>query len=512
MKKYFMLFAAAATVLAVSCNKGNNGATETPDVPPVVGEEEDNTPVPIEFGTKAAEVKAPTTKAAIDNWSNVGTEEKIYVYGLERTAEAADTYSSVFINNVAADAPTEAVAGLDTRTTINVYDPAVTTSQTPFYYVDNKYYDFYAYFIANAAGTDPAPTVDAAENPTTITLGVNIDGTQDIMLATTDKASDEAARTDRSKAVPMSMMYSAKSARRGVVPNLNFYHQLSRFVFNIKAANTTVANGQGEGNKGKVTITGVEMESFKKGTLTIVGEEPGLEPTASTTEANNIEDLTVPGPDGGFTLSTTYTKYGEIMVYPTSTNEQPNIYNFSILMTQEGAAYTGNDPYVLPLEIPFSENETALPGKKYVVNVIVYGLEEVQISVSLKEWEDGDEFNLDPDDNGENPVQISGLGITLYPTGNVVIGTDATISLNWNSITVATGDTPDDAAKEALAGTLYCTSSNTSVARVYKENAVWKVKGVAAGNATINVSVGNSSFYGTATQEITVAAPAPANP
>ena len=360
MKKYFMLFAAAATVLAVSCNKGNNGATETPDVPPVVGEEEDNTPVPIEFGTKAAEVKAPTTKAAIDNWSNVGTGEKIYVYGLERTSDVATTYSSVYINNVAADAPTAEVVGLDTRTPINVYDPAVTTSQTPFYYVDNKYYDFYAYFVANAAGTDPAPTVDAAENPTTITLGVEIDGTQDIMLATTDKASDEAVRTDRSKYVPMSMMYSAKSARRGVVPNLNFEHQLSRFVFNIKAFDATVAS--------KVTIQGVSMESYKQGTLTIVGADRGLVPTEQT---SNIDSLNV-SPSNQFQFGIEPSTYGEVMVYPKTTDELPNVYNFTIKMTQQGAAYTAANPYKLPLEIKFDEDQTALAGKKYVVNVIVY--------------------------------------------------------------------------------------------------------------------------------------------
>ena len=515
MKKYFMLFAAAATVLAVSCNKGNNGATETPDVPPVVTEEEDNTPVPIEFGTKAAEVKAPTTKAAIDNWNNVGNEEKIYVYGLERTSDVVTTYSSVYINNVAADAPNEAVVGLDKRTPINVYDPAVTTSQTPFYYVDNKYYDFYAYFVADAADNDPTPTVDAAENPTTITLGVEINGTQDIMLATTDKASDEGYRTDRSKAVPERMMYSAKSARRGVVPNLNFEHQLSRFVFNIKAANETVANGQAPNAepanlKGKVTIQGVKMESFKKGTLTIVGANRGLEPTASTEEANNIEYLTVTGPDGGFQFNADinqYSTYGEIMVYPTSTDALPNVYNFKILMTQEGAAYTAEHPYELPLEIKFAENETALAGKKYEVKVIVYGLEEVQITVSLKEWDDGNTFDLDPDDNGENPVQISNLGITLDPSGNVVIGTDATIGLDWSNVSVTEGDTPDATAQEALAATLYCTSSDTSKARVYKDNDGWKVKGVAAGTATITVSVGNKHFYGTATQPITVQEP-----
>lgn len=521
MKKYFMLFAAAATVLAVSCNKGNNGASETPDVPPVViEEEEDNTPIPIEFGTKAAEVKAPATKAAIDNWSNVGQDEKLYVYGLERTSDEAETYSKVYINNVAADAP-ENGAGLDTRSPINVYEDA--DNEIPFYYIDNKYYDFYAYFVADAAGeNEPVvkkageedaiedPTADNA-NPATITLDVEIDGTQDIMLATTDKASDEAARADRSKAVTQEMMYSAKSARRGVKPNLNFEHQLSRFVFNIKAANVTVANGVGDDKKGQVTIQGLTMSSYKKGTLTIVGEERGLVPTASTTEESNIADL--PILHEGYELTTEYTNYGEVMIYPESTNEEsPNIYNFTIKMAQEGSGYTAEEPYELPLEIKFEEDETALAGKKYEVNVIVYGLEEVQITVSLKEWEDGDEFILDPDNDGETPVLIDNLDITLDPAGDVVIGTDATIGLNWDNISVATGETtPDDEAKEALAATLYCKSSDTGVARVYKDNddGNWKVKGITAGEATITVSVGNSSFYGTATLAITVAEPEP---
>jgi hypothetical protein len=43
------------------------------------------------------------------------------------------------------------------------------------------------------------------------------------------------------------------------------------------------------------------------------------------------------------------------------------------------------------------EGYVALPGKKYIVKLVVYGPEEVKVSVALAEWEDVELPEIDPD-------------------------------------------------------------------------------------------------------------------
>ncbi len=544
MKKYFLLAAAAATVLAVSCNKEKN----QPKVDPTPGTEiEDNTPQPVRFGTNIAEVKAPITKAlgAIDDWSDANTG-KLYIYGLERTAQAATTYVwnveneaiHPFINNVAANPPAGG-AGLDRRDAIEVLDvnnvivPGENPTYGPYYYVDNKYYDFFGYYVDDAVTGTPAPVYTAATTepaaPAKLDLDIVIDGSQDIMLASTDKQEDINWRTDQSKQVNVSMLYSAVSARRTVVPNLNFQHKLSRFVFNVVAADASVL-----APARATSIEDLLLYSNYKGKLTIVGTQglAAVEEQQKDGQDQNLYYVADPEDASKHTWETTTTEtafpvyfkglagttnagfdfavkpnqnapipapaqYKDIMVYPGA-----HSYHFDLKLSQVGTPYTHTNPYVLPLDVTLPNEDVALAGKKYVVNVVVYGLEAVQMTVSLAEWDEVDLGWVDPDATNEAARTEVELTLEQNPAGDIAVGAPG-YAIQITDATVAAVSIGDDL--NALKTTAYFKSSDNTKVRIDKASGA--ITAVAAGPATITVTVSNETYYGKATIDVTVVAP-----
>ena len=250
MKKYFLLAAAAATVLAVSCNKEKNQPTTDP-TPQI----EDNTPQPIRFGTNIAEVKAPITKAAIENagWNG----EDLFIYAFGTAANGSVDVANRLIGSATAGAP--AKAPLDTPAPTGNRD-AITlekdaNTHEPYYYTVGEVYNFFGYYVGDATlGT-----------MTDYQLPITINGTQDIMVATTDKIADYMAATPAAN-VSLDKVYSDASARDHIKPDLMFKHQLSRFVFKTKFAGT--------GANTSVAFKSLTLKSYNKGTLTVAAADP----------------------------------------------------------------------------------------------------------------------------------------------------------------------------------------------------------------------------------------------
>ena len=152
--------------------------------------------------------------------------------------------------------------------------------------------DFFAYYIDDAAATwsteqtlYPAYTGDgtdpnAAKYPTItnrypvitkhdanyMTVGFTLDGTQDLLYG-------KAARVPGYKDG-----FSAKSARNGVIPNIQMQHMLSRLTFAIKKGkdkNTQVIGATGDEEEAtftkanKVTINYIKVTSEYKGTMLV---------------------------------------------------------------------------------------------------------------------------------------------------------------------------------------------------------------------------------------------------
>lgn len=395
MKKIFMLAAMAATLFAVSCNRTQSPVT--------LNEEEDNSPVAVKFSANAAAVRG-VTKAAVDEFSGA---EVLYIYGLEgawdKESGEFQPNGNILIDNVAALSPVlAATPSADIpdnmlKEGIEVWDPAYLPDEVPFFYGANgEVYNFYGYYVGNAFGAQtPAPDADFA-------LPVVFDGTQDIMLATTDRVADYEERTEDFNEWTV---YSAKAARKDVHPNLIFKHQLSRFVFQLQFRPVDrVDEAQ------NIQITGISLVSpHNEVTLDIDDQDAVFGGEETIFALHNIGGDLYPNPDSnditetGLINTTDWTQAGEsIMVAPGyPVYHMIMTYNY----TYNGIALLNLPAFEWDIDLPAlldEEEYVAEAGKKYIVKLVVYGPEEVKISVTLEDWDEIELPEIDPDAEPED--------------------------------------------------------------------------------------------------------------
>ncbi|MBR0239934.1 MAG: fimbrillin family protein [Bacteroidales bacterium] len=395
MRYKISIFLAAALLAVFACSKN-------PDSPAEVIVIDDSTPQPVLFSSNLSSVRT-TTKAvgAIDRWSG---NDSLFVFSLDRETKG------VFIDNVLAYSPSDGVSG-----DINLYNSAATAPNEPFYYGEG-YYDFFAYYLDGAAinkykenevypvGT---PVVDVDQENNLITVDVAIDGTQDIMIAKADVDRDtEGIEINKAK------VYSAYSARRGVKPDLLFKHQLSRFKFEIISGSQIVADN--------VYVVGLSVESDSLATFAVAGNipennliessHPGFlklwhhpTPDAPLTILDGSESSRIKCP--AYTPKTDTTSPRDTVKIDGSILAIPgkSVYKLNLDLYQEG--YTAATGVPRDLEIDFA-NITggtgagkAEAGYQYKVYIYVYGLEIVEVKVTLDEWKDGGTVTIDPDEN-----------------------------------------------------------------------------------------------------------------
>ena len=378
MKKYVLyLIVAAAVVLSWNACQKSGGEVVV----------DDSVRTPVLFGSSIQSTVSTKGAGALDAWGG----QNLYIYGLRRVDGQyviptdpsvdydEDEPNAYLIKNVKATAPTEGLTG-----SIEVHRPGTTEY---FYYRESTYYDFYGYYVDNAAGTNPAPTATSS----TISLDVTIDGSQDVMIATTDKTADASHATST---VDLDRVYGAYAARRQVKPNLIFDHQLSSFKFTLVAG-----NAQTETN---VTVQSLKVYSKSKGQLIIASNDAetprGIIPDASQ---EPVEMNVISSPMSISQAGTPIVK--PIMVMPGA-----SVYKVELVMTQTG--YSQGDGFVTTkTEIDFSKIQSsstevqpdnkAVSGHQYDVTLKVYGLEEVKIDVTMSTW-DGThgQFEIDPDE------------------------------------------------------------------------------------------------------------------
>lgn len=446
MKKYFVLI--AATLVLAACAKGpqanGNGNGNGNAVP------ENDAPVPVQLQANLPAV-TPVTKSvigALDKWHE---DQKLYVYGIPRVGLNADASATaeldlgnILINNVLAAFPT----GFDVTDTDAQPVDVIRSGDEPYYYNEDRRYEFFAYYVDDAAGNAPAPTVGANN----ISLAVTIDGSQDLMLAKTDKEADNVTDLNPNR------LYSAYSARHGVTPNLVFKHLLSRFNVYVKSGDATVTNA--------ITITSFTIKSKTDGTVFIAykdhpAEEDATHPNLTVSDANVTYLPIWNGDNGAATkrlsldaenkyqfedLADTWPErnnpLGTIMVMPYETE-------YEIKVGLQQAGYTAEDETITTYTVKFADllspdqdpkgtngrseitelDSQAMPGHQYDLNVVVYGLQEIKVTVSLQDWVDAGNFVVDQDEDQAVAIKIddldnSGKGTAANPLGLVVGGAD----------------------------------------------------------------------------------------
>lgn len=383
----------AALLFAYACSR-----TQEEEIPAAAatGTAQEEAPAAVQLGL--SQPALVDTKAAVDNWSG---NETLYIYGFPFVNGALDL-EHPFIDNVAANSPASGTTGL-----INLHNPAAHTDSPlydePFYYAENVTYDFYGYYVANGAYMSGGKPLNQYNNDNIYQgyyVNLNINGTQDIMVGKTDRV--KAAEGG----VAYQRIYSAYAARRGVQPELTFQHVLSRFKFRFQSGSQTAHND--------VTVDGIEVESNSQGFLFVAG--PSADGTILYPSTPSWMDLgltqaiglPVPGETGEV-------RPESIMVIPGESS-----YKLRLHINQLGV--TDSPSNTQELEIDFakltgSTDQVATAGHQYLVTLVVYGLEEVMITVSLTDWEMGGEVEIDPDQDffvsASNPAVVSANGANL---------------------------------------------------------------------------------------------------
>lgn len=376
MKKIFA-FAIAAVALTVGCQKNQ---IESPEVDPL----DDGTPVPVVFGTNVATV---STKAAVE-----GREELLpfHVYGIDNAAEDLTATEFKFLLD-------------EDITDGNTYSDGYTT--TAYYGANKETYSFYGYYVGGL-------TVTPVMGTNTITIPVTITGQEDLMIGMTNKENDLNARPDKSQTLVVEDLYSAKSARRTVKPNLVFDHKLVRFDF--KFTDGSKLNEEAAPEK-SVWVEKVEVTSHTAGELVITHDATAPEDTlivkgtagtltlgSSKPTQDDPENPWAPLVQFGLDPTPALVDdavHGTIMVMPipeaAEGGEAPKQeYALKLYLNQTGAT----EAVPQDLTLAMGEGKEFEAGKKYTVNITVYGLEAVIVDVTVNDWTPGGSFTYDPDD------------------------------------------------------------------------------------------------------------------
>ncbi len=393
MKKSFLM-ATSAMVLFAACQKeaANNGQNEVVD---------DNSPVPVllSVGSPTVSVKSAGavggTTAETNKWNN----ETLFVYAFDRSNAV---FEEPLINGVAVTAKPEtdnpATAMLDLKQEADAEIDGVSVAGEYFYYQGETCYDFYGYYIddAYAAGNDPAtvkPVLDEESN--SISIPVEINGAQDLMIAKANQQLDIDRREGDVKPVSEGHAYSAYSARRDVIPNLSFEHLLTRFTFVAKAGHATAYD---------ININKLQVTSKYKADFVVVAADGGRglknigTETTKFTLQENVGGVLQDMASKAFTKTydsenpETLTFEGSsIMVIPGETS-----YTLT-LSTSLKAGNTPTEPYDVTIKL---KNGAAFEaGKSYEITVVIYGPQKVEVEATLQQWKEGDDVEIDPDED-----------------------------------------------------------------------------------------------------------------
>ena len=422
MKKIFSLIAMAAILSVAGCKKA--GVTATVTAP-----EEGN--VPVTFGLMQSGFDVSTKSVGpVDAWDG----NDLYIFGYAST-HTDYSEGQAYIYNVKAttiaygeegfqEGNTQQALKVEHDVTYDLPEGGTETVKEPFYYEGTNIYDFYGYYIDDAATnadfsspveadadpvpvtvTDGTPDATVAEGtvlPDGVYIPFQINGSQDIMIAMADKSTDVGET-----GVPESRAYSAYAARRGVHPNLPFEHQLARFKFKI-------VSGSEAGNN--VNVNSVSLTSPSRGYLCVVGENRGIVAAANDTptelflkeapaDGKELTDLTPQAP-AAFTegkradIETVPTIGKDILVIPGQ-----NSYKLTLTtsMTDVHTEMADQTYTLTPANIADANGDTGNvsafeAGKYYTITVIIYGLEEIKITATLGEWQSGGSITIDPDE------------------------------------------------------------------------------------------------------------------
>ena len=264
------------------------------------------------------------------------------------------------------------------------------------YYPSSGEFDFFAYHGDDAVTTDPVYN----DVDTTYTVEVNIDGSQDLMVAKAnlnDQDTETIARWETNnvgKKFDFNRVYSAYSARRNIQPRFTFEHLLSRFVFQAEAAEEGAAGANG------IQITQIVVKAPSVGVMTVAAlDEENLGVVFGTAPADSADMVLT---DRGNTMEIkelewdteagkgTPVRMGESMLLPAGGTEYVAYISYK---QQKLDGTLINDVYVAPITL--SKKAAFQAGTQYKVTIKVYDFKNIILTADLQTWKEGEDIPVD---------------------------------------------------------------------------------------------------------------------
>ena len=385
MKK-FMFFALASAAMLASCSSDDSVAVDEVNV----AQTQDG-PVAIQIGLGGSVFTRGTGTVGGVAGSNTWANEKFNLYMLQTGTMKLATKNNLetegdddaIYNNFEFDAP-------DTETGI-----ATPNDHSVKYYPATGVYDFWAYRLDGAQGT-AKPTI----NTTDITVPFTIDGSQDILVAKA-KPADPSTVT-----VPY---YSARAARKGIQPEMIFRHLLSRLKFTVAPGNKITADPTAP-----VVITAIKAKSAINGTLTIAatgdtdgscqaitwgtaetdfafvsvmqrdGDNDGTVDDIANTPLKPLDEVSLFDAWDNVNDKAIFKPVGEaLLVSPSTTDYELEIEGYQQVNVGTATPETRNFTQSLKAPVPAGG---FVAGTSYNVQIVVYGLEQIKVYVTLTPW------------------------------------------------------------------------------------------------------------------------------
>ena len=431
MRKTYLLAIGGMLAALLSCS--HKQESEMPQSPAAPSEDR----VAVQLGLDMKGLVQTKSLGTVDLWN--GTQ-KLFIYGFPLVNGEPD-WEHPFIDNVGAASPANGTTG-----TIDLYNPAVTAPNEPFYYEEGTTYDFYGYYIDDALDVN---TNNGAPHlyPEGWAVWLNLNGQQDIMHATTDRA---LAAADGG--ISLERVYSAYAARRGVHPELTFSHMLSRFRFRLLSGSASATE--------HVTVDALAIEGDRRAALVVAGPQAGyfVHGNAGWLNLPMASAVTLPAADG-----TKKPLDGCIMVTP-----DYDSYKLRLHLNQDGVTDSPANTAELVIKMEDLVGATeplSVAGHSYWVNITVYGLNEIVLSVSLADWDVVGTVDIDPDADeyitAANPAPMSSEGGAMNITLHRKADTQYTYTLDSDWVHIAQAPAPAPQAPptkaELAEDTLYFT-------------------------------------------------------
>ena len=330
MKKN-LFYAAFALAMMASCTNEDNLGVE-----PVVPTPETEDQVAINLGVNTPNIVASRgtgTVGGVQNetrditgWDN--QELKIVMvdadgnYAQEKISETATQY---IFKDLTFNAPYKDA----TDSNIRIYKSAG-LFQHKYYPVTGKF-DFYGYHIDGITGyTETIAPKTASEAAIAKVTGININGSQDILAAQTEKIPTQAPtateqpyynvaqnNTSIDWADMAKNQFSARTARNGFTPILNFKHQLARLKFYVRAGSDDTASKEWKNTAGEGEPESYNWVDKAEDPSVTVGQS-GYGMTNGAVYVTNISalhmtktiDINLAGANGPITTPNASTTYG----------------------------------------------------------------------------------------------------------------------------------------------------------------------------------------------------------